>query len=328
MEHSSCFIGYIIAQDGAASHVQINFWIGQINFYLTNAVFWITIVRKRKGGACMQDKRLYDQPEMAALVLLLLEWGLSLLSLFVNGLPGQVLHYASYLVPIALFLCLFTKREEILAHRPTPAGFLRVLPFLPIFLAAVLLVSTVTGHLMTALGMPTTGGSAGEGDFFALLLSHALLPALLEEGLMRLCILTLLTRRSSSWAIPQSALLFALLHASLYQLPYAFVGGILLALVTVYGGSVLYAVLFHLFNNLLSLCMQRLPRLIGVTAGLYVNLAGSLIIFLLAAWGILVLLKRKRESTKPLPTPKGWLRALLCSPLLIYVMLMLFYTCL
>ena len=205
---------------------------------------------------------------------------------------------------------------------------MRVLPFLPIFLAAVLLISTVTGYLMAVLNIPTAGGAAGEGNCLSLLLSHALMPALLEEGLMRLCILTLLARRSPAWAVLQSALLFALLHASLYQLPYAFVGGIFLALVTGYGGSVLYAVLFHLVNNLLSLCMQRLPRLIGESAGLWVNLAGSLIIFLLAAWGILILLKRRRACRTPLPTPKGWLRALLCSPLLIYVILMLFWTCL
>ena len=274
------------------------------------------------------DKRIRMQPEAAALLLLLAEWALSLASRFVGGLPGSLLHYASYLVPIALFLLLLAERREIAAERPTAAGLLRVLPLLPVFLAAVMLVSTVTSYLMALLDMPTVGGAAGDGPFFSLLVSHALLPALLEEGLLRLCILTLLARRSPAQAVLQSALLFALLHASLYQLPYAFVGGVFLALAALYGGSVLYAVLFHFLNNLLSLAMQRIPRLVGDEAGLWVDLGLAFIVFALAAWGVLVLLKRMRKRDAPLPDPKGWLRSLLCSPLLWYVLLLLCYICL
>lgn len=276
----------------------------------------------------MTDKRIPMQPEAAALLLLLTEWVLSLASRFFGGLPGSLLYYASYLVPIALFLLFFAERHEIMAERPTAAGLLRVLPLLPVFLAAVMLVSTATSYLMRLLAMPTVGGAAGDGPFFSLLISHALLPALLEEGLLRLCILALLSRRSPTRAVLQSALLFALLHASLYQLPYAFVGGVFLALAALYGGSVLYAMLFHFLNNLLSLILQRIPRLLGSEAGLWVDLGIALIVFALAAWGLLVLLKRMRKRDEPLPAPQGWLRSLLCSPLLLYVLLMLCYICL
>ena len=272
----------------------------------------------------MTDKKRNIPVDSAVLLLLFLELACSLATRFVGGVAGTCLHYASYLIPILLFIFFFARPQE-LSLRPTAEGFFRVLPLLPIFLASVLLLSTATAYLMTLFGLPTIGGSIGEGAFPMLFLRHSLLPAVLEEGLMRLCVLSLLARRSPARAVPQSALLFALLHASLYQLPYAFVGGIFLALAALLGGSVLYAFLFHLLNNLLSLLMQSLPYWIGETAGLYGNLFISLVLFLLAAWGILVLLRRRGQAAPP--DVRGWLKELLCSPLLIYVMLMLLYIC-
>lgn len=273
----------------------------------------------------MSYPKLHTRPEMAVLLLLLAEWGLSFAVPFTHGLTATLLYYASYLLPIAIFALLFAKREELAAHRPTVGGLRRVLPLLPIFLAAVLLTSSATGYLMDALSIPIGGGAAGSADPLSLLLSHALLPALLEEGLMRLCVLSLLARRCPARAVPQSALLFALLHASLYQMPYAFVGGVFLALAVLYGGSVLYAMLFHLLNNLLSLLMQSLPSLLGQAAGLYANLGISLALFLLSAWGVLVLLRRRGQAR--LPDTRGWLRELICSPLIVYLILMLLCTC-
>ncbi|MBQ8351675.1 MAG: CPBP family intramembrane metalloprotease [Clostridia bacterium] len=262
--------------------------------------------------------------DIVVLLLLLTELALSLVSAYIDGITGELLFYASYLLPLALFLFLFAQRKE-LAICPTATGFFRILPLLPIFLASVLLLSTLTGFLMELLGLSIVGGAAGEGSPLALVLSRAVVPAILEESLMRLCVLSLLARRSPVRAIPQSALLFALLHASFYQLPYAFVGGIFLAIAALWGGSVLYAMLFHLLNNLLSLLMQIIPRLLGETAGLFLNLGISLILFLLAAWGALVLLRR-HKGTRP-PSARGWLKELLFSPLIVYILLMLLFAC-
>ena len=264
------------------------------------------------------------RPDAAVLLLLLAELALSLAAGMAGGVASRLLHYASYLLPLALFLLFFAGQGCLAAQRPTVAGLRRVLPLLPIFLAAVMLVSTLTGSIMTALGLPT-GGSAAEGGLGRQILQHALVPAVLEELLMRLCVLSLLADRSPARAVPQCALLFALLHASLYQLPYAFVGGLFLSLAALSGGSVLFAVLFHFTNNLLSLLLQRLPLWLGEQGGLAAQLAVTFMIFLLAGFSVLVLLRRKR---KPLPSTRGWLRELICSPLVVYVLLMLLYACL
>lgn len=266
------------------------------------------------------------RPDVAVLLLLLIEWALSLASSFSGGTLGTLLHYTSYALPVLLFLLFFARHEELApALRPTAAGLGRVLPLLPIFLSSVLLISAVTGWAMTALGLPPAGGTVGESAFLSRVLQHALLPAVMEEALFRICVLALLSRRSPARAVPQSALLFALLHASLYQLPYAFVGGIFLAAAALWGGSVVYAMLFHLLNNLLSLVLGALPQWVGITAGLYLTLAITLALFLLAAWGAVVLWRRRRKSGEKLPPVRGWLKELACSPLLLYVLLMLLY---
>lgn len=268
-----------------------------------------------------------SKPTWAALLLLMLELAFSVGAALLSGVASTALSYAAYLVPLLLFLAFGCEKDEWKAHRPTAQGFFRVLPLLPLFLASVMLVSTITGWLMACLGLPQTGGAAGEGTFWVQVLTHAALPALLEETLMRLCILSLLSRLSPAQAIPQTALLFALMHGSLYQLPYALVGGLFLGFVTVDGGSFLFAVFFHFCNNFLSLLMQALPQQLGEVPGLYANLAIAGFLFLLAAWGALVLFRRWR-TTAPPPPARSWLRALLCSPLLLYILLMLLYACL
>ena len=276
----------------------------------------------------MKGKKIPISTDSAVLLLLMLEWLLSLAAAYASGIAASLLAVLSYLVPIIVFLLFFATRDELLAHRPRTAGLVRTLPLLPIFLASVMLVSTLTGVAMRALSLPIHGGSAAGDNLLKSLLTHALLPAVLEEGLMRLCVLTLLARRARGQAIFQSALLFALMHASLYQLPYAFVGGVFLALAATVGGSFLYAVLFHLANNLLSLLMQKVPVWTGETAGLYINLAIALFVFLSAAFALIYLVKKKNMLNLFVESPRRWFAALLRSPLLLYLLLMLFFACL
>jgi hypothetical protein len=121
-----------------------------------------------------------------------------------------------------------------------------------------------------------------------------------------------------------SALLFALLHASLYQLPYAFVGGLLLGLAAVWGGSPLFAVLFHFLSNLLSLFLQYSVIWFGATAGTAITLSVMGVLFALAAWGAILLLRRSHTEPKD-AAPTDW-RVLLLSPLSLWGLMMLILT--
>ena len=261
----------------------------------------------------------------AAAFLLFIQVFVSLLSGTVGGGVGRILFMLSYLIPMVLFAFLAQKQGVPCAVRPTRVGFLRVLPLLPVFLVAVILTATATSAFLDLLGKDAVGGAAEGAGFFPDLLTDCVFPAVLEEGLMRLAVLSLLLLWSDRHAVWVSALLFALLHASLYQLPYAFVGGVFLGLATVWGGSPVFAILFHFVSNLLSLLMQYAVIWFGERTGTLITLSLSLVLFLLAAWGALVLLKRERKSEEKPAAPTDW-RTLLLSPLPLWAGMMIILT--
>ncbi|MBQ8173852.1 MAG: CPBP family intramembrane metalloprotease [Clostridia bacterium] len=263
-------------------------------------------------------------PLAAVSFLLFAQVFLSLLAGTVDGGVGRILFMLSYLIPIVLFAFLVRRQGLVCALTPTRVGFTRVLPLLPIFLTAVLLTSTATAAIMNLLGADAVGGMAEGGGFLPDLITDCVFPAVLEEGLMRFAVLSLLLLWNERHAIWISALLFALLHASIYQLPYAFVGGLFLSLATVWGGSPVWAVLFHFVSNLLSLFMQYAVIWWGEKTGLGVSLALSFVLFLLAAIGLLVLLKRDRTPKRE-KIPTDW-RSLLLSPLPLWALMMLILT--
>ena len=264
-------------------------------------------------------------PLATAAWLLILQTLLSLLASLVGGGAGYAIHLLSFALPTALFVLLSRRMGLGLPSLPTAAGMRRVLPLLPLFLVSTALLSTATAAVMRALDLPISGGAAEGNGLFLDLLSDCLAPALLEEGLMRFAVLSLLLlwdRRQAVWV---SALLFALLHASVYQLPYAFVGGVFLALATTVGGSPLYAVLFHFLNNLVSLLLQYLALWFPAYATA-ITLSFWFLLFCAAAWGLIVLIRRgapKRETEKD--TPTDW-RGLLLSPLSLWALMMLCFT--
>ena len=264
-------------------------------------------------------------PIATAAWLLILQTFLSLLASLVGGGVGYAIHLLSFALPIALFAILSRRMGFSLPQPPFAAGMRRVLPLLPLFLASTALLSTVTAAVMRALDLPLSGGAAEGNGFFLDLLTDCLAPALLEEGLLRFAVLSLLLLWDKRQAVWVSALLFALMHASVYQLLYAFVGGLFLALATLTGGSPAYAVLFHLLNNFVSLLLQYLALWLPAYATA-VTLVFWLLIFAAAAWGLIVLLRRGVFCrTREAHTPTDW-RALFCSPLSLWALLMLCFT--
>ena len=195
-----------------------------------------------------------DRDLLLAALLLFLHAALLLLPVLLSplGAYASLLHTASYLVPVLLFV-MYAKKTAPSPFLLPPKGkeLLATLPLLPVFLLSVIAVAALTTLFIQS------GNSSPVTDLGTALLSHALLPALLEEGLMRLAILSLLYRHIGSTAVYVSAFLFMLLHAPI-SMPYALVGGILLGAVTLISRSVYVAILFHFINNALSLLLAYL----------------------------------------------------------------------
>ena len=85
----------------------------------------------------------------------------------------------------------------------------------------------------------------------------AVVPAFSEEFLFRGILLGKLRKYGDGYAILVSSLFFALMHGNMVQIPFAFIGGVMFAFLTVKTGSILPAMAVHFSNNFLS-CIQNL----------------------------------------------------------------------
>ena len=222
---------------------------------------------------------------------------------------------ASLLLPLLFLPRAPRPREPLRFAVAERRQFLYLLLF-PAFVLLTAGVSIGTGALCRLFGLPTPGGTAMDTLTAAILLD-ACLPAVCEELFCRGALYSVLRPAGRRVAVLFTAILFALMHASPTQLPYALLAGILLAFLYELSGSLLFPILFHFGNNLLSLLLMfgaspvRVFPILGGAAAV-----GLCLFFLLA-----------RRSGLSLPTreERPWApsRELLLSPLSAYILIML-----
>ncbi len=198
---------------------------------------------------------------------------LSLSSSF-GGAVSTLFYYVAFLLPIVLLVV--TARSGGIAFSPprllpSRADLKFLLPAAAPFLSLVLLISLGTSLLLGALGFESTTDVSG--NLFLVVIKHALLPALLEEGLFRLLPIAFAAPHSQKGAVLFSSLFFALIHCNLFQIPYAFAAGLVLSAVTVLSGSIFSAVLLHFINNLLSVILMRADCTAATYIALFVTLS-------------------------------------------------------
>lgn len=82
------------------------------------------------------------------------------------------------------------------------------------------------------------------------------LPALLEELLFRGVILQGLRSAGDTVALVVSALMFGLMHGTLYQIPFAFILGLVFGYIVLKTGNILWSMGLHAANNTLAVLME------------------------------------------------------------------------
>lgn len=115
------------------------------------------------------------------------------------------------------------------------------------------LISFALSELFARFGYGISADFPVYSDGVSVIISFihlVVLPPLLEETLMRKYILGMMLPYGKSGAVLFSALVFALFHANLMQIPFALLCGILFGYFTVKTGSLTFAVLMHFLNNL------------------------------------------------------------------------------
>lgn len=133
---------------------------------------------------------------------------------------------------------------------------------LTMFLAPVMLVSTIIVNLISAVFQDAVGitfesgmeDMTAEGPFASIILAFALavIPAIVEEFCIRGVVLQPLRRYGDKFAIVMSAAIFSVLHGNMVQIPYALVAGIYLGYLCVATGSIWPSIVLHFINNMFS----------------------------------------------------------------------------
>lgn len=156
----------------------------------------------------------------------------------------------------ALLLLVLPKNErgdETALFPPTEKAWAHFF-LLPLFLLTVMLLSILSSLFAGLFGIDPP---APEGPLPILFLNYALAPAISEEFFFRFLLFRLFLPYGKKTAVFVTAILFALVHVNLAQLPYALAAGLFLGALAASSGSFWIPFLFHLVNNALSLLLSR-----------------------------------------------------------------------
>lgn len=132
------------------------------------------------------------------------------------------------------------------------------------------------------------------GNILLNVLIVAVLPALLEEMVFRGYILRLLRPYGDLLAIAVSAVLFALMHGNISQIPFALVVGVSLGWLYVRTDNIWLPIAVHFANNTLSVCANYLSaQLVGDWQSIY---SFAVIVAVAVTGGISLLILIMRRS--------------------------------
>lgn len=157
---------------------------------------------------------------------------------------------------------------------------------IPIMIFSTLVINFVSTIIQEILGITFTMGVedpkivGAEGIFIAVL-STAVLPAVLEEIVVRGIIMQPLRRFGDKFAIVASALIFGIMHGNMVQIPYTIVAGLFMGYLAVATGSLWPSIILHFVNNFYSVALLAAYDNLGDTAGGVVTILflGLFIIF-------------------------------------------------
>lgn len=168
-----------------------------------------------------------------------------------SGIASDICYITAFLLPTALGI-LFARAYGI-PHCPISIGKkdLGLASFI-IFPSVLLIlgISLITSELLKFTG--AVFEVTVYDTFIENALRHAILPAVLEEAVFRYLPMTLFSKNRKRECILISSISFALIHCSLFQIPYAFIAGLIFITINLITDSPLPSLFLHIINNLVS----------------------------------------------------------------------------
>ncbi len=178
-----------------------------------------------------------------------------------------------------------------------------IMVFLPLMVFSAITINYASAIFQEILGLEFTssvGEIALKGGKETLLgvLSIAVVPALIEETVIRGIVMQPLRKYGDKFAIIASALLFAVMHGNMVQIPYTVIGGLLLGYLAVATGSLWPSVILHFINNLYSVIIVSVNDNFGENASAIVTAILLILFAVVGIVGVVNLIKLKYKTTQ------------------------------
>lgn len=176
-----------------------------------------------------------------------------LASVFFIGVPFAVVHG-------------ILKKKRIAGNLPfgttynAKASINLVMFMLPISLFSAIAINMVSFVIQSVLGVSFTSGfedetSYGVAEILISVIATAVIPAIIEEFIIRGVVMQPLRRYGDWFAVISSSVIFSLMHGNMVQIPYTLITGIYLGYVAIATGSLWAPILLHFLNNFTSVLM-------------------------------------------------------------------------
>ena len=180
-------------------------------------------------------------------------------SSIVEGILSDLVYCIAFLLPLIVYF--YISRLPDMPERSVSLisdkrSVLMTLPLVAPTVALVFSVAALSAYIFSLFGISSETDVSG--NIFSVVFTRAVLPAVLEELLFRFVPLNLFDKDKRKIAVFFSAFMFALVHSNPVQMPYAFVAGVVFALIDIAAGSIYPSLIVHFVNNLLSVIWMRL----------------------------------------------------------------------
>ena len=187
-----------------------------------------------------------------------------------TGILKELFYYLAFILPVAMA---YPLKKDNSAHFTPPSFSLSRRSFgftllsLPLILALIFGASFLTSLILSLFSENRVTDVSG--NIILVIFKNAFLVAVLEEALFRYVPIAFLKPYTKKGAIIFSAAFFALSHCNLYQIPYAFLAGVIFAAIDIAADSIWPSVIIHFFNNAASVIWLRLSG-VGSFAVIYI----------------------------------------------------------